>query len=283
VRTSEGVGSRSVRLRRWGSGIPCLLACAVTLAGGVLFGQSWDTSKAVIYNPRPLDKAVDFLEAKYGWRMTYEDPLVLYLGDLTDTRPQPSRPGSKPSYAWRWGSIDMRHVLPSLLSLQDDPAVLLQRAIDLYNAGRGVGEFRLLRTGDVFHVIPAKTKNVDGEMVEVASLLDTPVTFPEQEREIGQTMRAITDAVGLATSVTLNRNPLNLGLRHDWEKVVFGASNEPARSALLRLFAMTGNEALSWSLLCAAGERRCTLNIRQIRVEVQAPDGTKKRVSLLVN
>lgn len=269
---------RTVRLRKGGSGMVYVVAGAFILAGGVLSGQSWDTAKPVIYDPRPLRQVVDFLQAKYGWRITYEDPLVLYPGDLWDASAQYRRSGSGPMYAWRYGKIDMRDVLPAVLSAQDDPAVLLQRAIDLHKAGGGVGEFRVLRTGDVFHVIPAKTKDVDGKMVEVESLLDAPVTIPEQERAVGQTVSAITDAVSLVTSVTVHANTMYM--RHDREKVVFGASNEPARSALLRLFDMTGNQTTIWALRCGAGVRDCGLNVRYIQVEVEAPDGTKKRVPL---
>jgi hypothetical protein len=242
---------------------PRLLAITLLFAVAAA-GQTYDTSTPVIHDPRPLDKVVDFLEAKYGWRMTYEDPLVLYPGDWVDSA--------------RFGSIDMQDVLPPVLSARDDPAVLLQRAIDLHNAGGGAGVFRLLRTGDVFHVIPAKTRDVDGKLVEVTSLLDTPVTIPEQERSVGQTLSAITDAVSLATSVTVKYS--SMGFRHDMEKVVFGASNEPARSALLRLFDMTGNETATWGLLCSAGERSCVLNKRSIRVEVEGRDLMRKRVSL---
>jgi hypothetical protein len=169
-------------------------------------------------------------------------------------------------------------VLPPVLSAQDDPAVLLQRAIDLHNTGGGVGVFRLVRTGDVFHVIPAKTKDENGRLVEARSLLDTPVTIPEQERRVGETVAAITGAVSLGTSVTVQDS--TLFMRHDREKVVFGASNEPARSALLRLFDMTGNRTTTWWLLCSAGDRHCVLNVRYIQVEVEGPDLSRKRVPL---
>ena len=251
----------------------------LVLAAAVLVGQTYDTSNPVISDPRPLARVADFLEAKYGWRITYEDPVILYPGDFTDITAQVRRSGSGPPiYAARRGRIDMRDVLPPVLSAKDDPAVLLQRAIELHNSGGGVGVFRVLRTGDTFHVIPSKIKDVDGKVLEATPLLDTAVTIPEQERTVGETVSAITDAISLATSVTVRSTPMFM--RHSGEKIVFGASNEPARSALLRLFDSSGNKTTSWLFLCGAGERHCTLNVIDIRVEVEAPDGTKKRVPL---
>jgi hypothetical protein len=165
-----------------------------------------------------------------------------------------------------------------VLSARDDPAVLLQRAIDIYNSSGGVGAFRLLRTGDVFHVIPAKTRDVNGKVVEVTPLLDTPVTIPEEERTVQQTLSVITDAVSSVTPVSVVSG--GLYLRNPWKKIVFGAQDEPARSALLRLLDTTGNQNNTWALLCGAGVRQCTLNIIYVLVEVEAPDGTKRGVPL---
>src|SRR5262249_34246853 len=95
--------------------------------------------------------------------------------------------------------------------------------------------------------IPAQVKDVSGRWVHQASMLDIPITFPEKERSVMETLETITGALSSATQmkVAIGTIPLNLFVRH---RTTQSASSEPAREALIRTLEST-NRRFSWRLL----------------------------------
>ena len=57
---------------------------AMGLMAAFLGGVSASPNTITVQNPRPVAKAIEELETRYGWQITYEDPPYVYYGDLTD-------------------------------------------------------------------------------------------------------------------------------------------------------------------------------------------------------
>jgi hypothetical protein len=96
------------------------------------------------------------------------------------------------------------------------------------------------------------------------SPLTEPVTIPYAERNVADTVEAILGAASKATELRIV-----LGTIPFWptQMVSFGASREPARDALARLFAQTARGTLSYRLIFAPKLDRMrtfdyTLNVR---------------------
>src|SRR5262245_54420252 len=76
--------------RRRKRGVPaalwaCVAAALAIVSSVPVFGGDVQTVvKLSVDDPRPVAKALERLEDKYGWRITYEDPRYAYPGDIED-------------------------------------------------------------------------------------------------------------------------------------------------------------------------------------------------------
>src|SRR2546422_10741647 len=59
--------------------------------------------------PRALSAAVELLEHRFGWQITYEDPRYVYTGDLVD-RTSPDYRGPLRAIAVRPGTIEVTYL-----------------------------------------------------------------------------------------------------------------------------------------------------------------------------
>ena len=146
------------------------------------------------------------------------------------------------------GNADALSVLPALLNS--------------YHLSGNPGVFRLLRTGTMFHVIPAMSNNAQGALESRQSLLDVSITVDNGNGTALQALENILGAVSQSTrtSVTVGTVPLNLLVQ---TKVNRGAVKESARAVLMRTLAAT-NRALSWRLLCQPRANSCAFNVHVV-------------------
>ena len=100
-------------------------------------------------------------------------------------------------------------------------------------------------------------------MVNQRSILDTPITFPEQQRSAIETVDLIAKAVSQSAGVRLEfaAGPLNL-LANTSARL--GATNEVARDILMRTLVRT-NRKLSWRVFYSAGGREYILSIHGVQ------------------
>ena len=224
-------------------------------------------------DPRPLLAAVQALEKRFGWTVTYEDPPYASPDDFEDVTLSTRRTlydKTKPrTLVPRGGPFAFRHAMSAPPSSARDRQVVLETLLEQYRMTDYPGEFALTSTGDVLHVVPIGSKNPAGQRVPARSLLDLNISLPNGQRTAFDMLRAITEAVtrpGVA-EVTVGTVPINLLMQ---VRVQDGATNESARGVLLRLLEAT-RQNLSWALLCDPGAlRQCSVNIYPVKKESAA-------------
>jgi hypothetical protein len=204
---------------------------------------------------RPLSAAVEALEKRYGWVVTYEDPALVYAGDIKDVTWSVRKnydEGPPRFFGVVGGPFDFSYTIPADARGPNEMAVLGD-LLDAYHASAYPGVFGLVRTGPIVHVVPTMRKNVSGELEAQSSLLDTRISLTDADRTAYEALIAIVEAVSDAAGADVGPGvgpgmvPTNLFLT---TRVRVGAKDEPARTVLLRLLDATSTQVkLSWKLL----------------------------------
>jgi hypothetical protein len=238
---------------------------AAMLACGSIISSQDRTATLSINDPRPLAAALQDLEARYGWVVTYEDPIFQHPDELQDvttsvrkdydtTKPHVIVPRGGPfTFAW---------------PLSSTPPAILENLLRAYRASGHPGVFRLANTGATFHVIPVRSRRADGVDQELPAVLDALISVPPGSRTAHELLLAIAERVSRATDVPvgLGSYPLNWALQ---TRVEGGVSNEPARTALVRVLD-SPRLKFSWRMFYAPDMKRYVLNIHVVR-PVQGP------------
>jgi hypothetical protein len=206
---------------------------------------------------RPVDRAVDTLQTRYGYVITYEDPRYTNEDDLQDVaakvRKDYSRypPGLAPKLMVpKGGKLTLRLPASKDISPQDLASILQQLARAQGTSSRG-GHFRVAQVGDVFHLVPTEVRNRKGNWSHYNSLLDTPISLPKQDRSESELYRAIADAVSAATHVRLwivVNGGIVIGLVSPELHTSMGATLEPARNVLMRALQLHRSRR-TWAVL----------------------------------
>jgi hypothetical protein len=150
---------------------------------------SYDTVKVTVGTGRSVAKAVEELVSRYGYVITYQDPLLAYEGDWRDVTTQVRKdldrypPGAAPKVMVPRGGT-LNSVLPSSHSISAETmASLLEQVVrEQANTQQG-GRFRVERDGEIFHVISAEARDRAGNWARQSSLLDVPISLPTQDRD----------------------------------------------------------------------------------------------------
>src|SRR5262245_59356678 len=107
------------------------------LAAGGRDSQRVSEIKLSVEDPRPVVKAIETLESKYGWVITYEDPRYANDSEIADTnlkiRKDPDN--SKSSEITkvlvpRGGALEFTYDVASDTNLPADPAMVVQKLLD---------------------------------------------------------------------------------------------------------------------------------------------------------
>jgi hypothetical protein len=225
-----------------------------------------------VRDPRPVAKAVELLGAKHGWVITYEDPAYAHDSELVDVTESVRRDlhkyraGEAPKVLIPKGGelvFDYEYA-PAAKPPAEAAAAVVQQLLNTQSAGGNAGTFRLERSGQFMHVIPATSKNGAGEVAPSESVLDALITLPAGERNGVRMLGVICAAVSKATGarVEVGVIPTDLFMRYQDQQ---GAMNEKARDVLAnRLESMKDGPKLSWQLLYDPGLKMYFLNIHPV-------------------
>jgi hypothetical protein len=215
-------------------------------------------------DPRPLVAAIKYLQQTYRIAINYEDPPFQHEGDSVDVtdavqneRQRQANPSSRIRVP-RGGTLSIPD--SSILIRQgvaDDAMTVLSRLLVLHETAGLPGKFVLQLRNGVPTVIPTAVKNTKGEWTAVTSILDQPVSFPQQERSAAELveliLREVTKRRGI--KVELAAAPLQLFLQ---SRFAVGANEQTAASILGDVFqdlsrqagpAAKGQTLLSYRLL----------------------------------
>ena len=208
---------------------------------------------------RPLPDVVRELEDRYGWVITYEDPIYESPNDVekvTVVRPDGGLSKTIIAPRQRFFEFDYRH-----LDLAR-PRELLSSMLREYEAAHHHA-FRLVQQGDLFHILPAKSSDKRGIPTERRSRLDARVSIEPARRSVYETLMLVLERVSVSTGDTVGVG--TPGRLLDQTIVQSGAVDEPARDVLVRTLAAT-NVKLSWTLLCTAQTpRACGFNLHTVQ------------------
>jgi hypothetical protein len=205
---------------------------------------------------RPVDRAVNTLQTRYGYMITYEDPRYTNEDDLQDVAAKVRKdystyaPGTAPKLLVpKGGKLKLRLPASANISPQDLFDVLQQLVRTQATSSRG-GHFRVEQAAGVFHVVPTEVRDRTGNWTQYNSLLDTPISVPEQDRSERELYRAIVDAVSAATHVRLSvvvNGGIVIGLVVPEPRTSMGATLERARTVLMRALQLHRTRR-TWSL-----------------------------------
>jgi hypothetical protein len=169
--------------------------------------------KLSVEDPRPVAKAIEMMEGKYGWVITYEDPLYVHDSDIADTKLNIRKDlnnyksGETTKFlAPRGGALEFTYDVASDTNLPADPAMVVQKLLDAQAASGNGGRFRLETNGQIMHVIPAAIKNSAGELVHQESALDAIISLPQGETTVLQKLESLCAAISRAINI-----PVELG------------------------------------------------------------------------
>ena len=224
-------------------------------------------------DPRPVAQAMLTLESLYGWAISYEDPRYGHADDLRDVTWQVRRDlanfpiGQAPRVLVpRGGSMTVGYSVSAETGVPERAVDAIQKVLDARVQGSSAS-FRLLQSGENFHVVPAARNNTSGILEPQTSILDAPITLPDQERDGVEMLEAICKAVGDAahTRVSVGTIPENLFRGNRSTQSVF---NTTARDVLTQTLAATETK-LSWRLLYDPGLGEYFLNIHSVLLAQQ--------------
>lgn len=237
-----------------------ILICSALLLGGQ------DSSRSVTADdPRPLAKVIDTLERRHGWIITYEDPRFQHEQDVEDVTAAVGNMRSKQRILIPKGlPFTFTYNAPTEEEGTLDSRTTILSLLATYGTTGNPGQFDLISTGDIHHVVPQAIRARDGGLQQQPSILDVLVTMAAQERTAEEAitfaLRQVADQTGIP--VLLGTVPHNLLLQTKVETAVFEQS---ARQVLLKILSATG-QRISWQLFFDPGLSVYVFNARILPV-----------------
>jgi hypothetical protein len=241
------------------------LAVLCCLVATVSFGHQAET--ITVDDPRALAKALDIVEGRYGWIVTYEDPRYVRDADVVDVTKQARRspdPSKGPILIPRGGSLTLNFARPPADSSTDQVANLLSSLVMQFEGFGLPGKFTIATTEGIFHVTPTSISGTDGRPVAQRSILDAVVSLPAQkERTAYSALQVVLGLVGQATGqqVWPGTVPINLLAQSKMEAAL---EKVTARQMMIRILESTGR-GLSWRLFYDPGLKLYVFNVHPVR------------------
>src|SRR5205823_621062 len=128
--------------------IPGSTTAATLLLASVTYGQAGP--QVVIFSatdPRPLAKAAELFERRYGIPISYEDVAYAYDGDVID-QINPEDKKTHPDVRAlipKGGSVELRGQAGAIAHTPSDARLMLQTVLDGHAKAGNPGEFALLQ------------------------------------------------------------------------------------------------------------------------------------------
>ena len=221
-----------------------------------------------IDDPRPVAAAIQELIERYGYVITYEDPPYAYAGDIKDVTEEvrgsapPDRAGTVPrTLIPLGGSLQWSHAVSANTGRPESVDIALRELLTTQEATGTGGVFRLLRTGDVVHVIPTRVRALNGDWIQVSSILDVPISLAPQSGPFGKMLDAFCAAVSKTAHVELDFSGFMSELFVPGGGVrIQGATGEPARDVLSRIL-LAMNKRIAWVIFNAPGDKLYVLSL----------------------
>lgn len=225
---------------------------------------------------RLLESVAYTFARQYGWPITFEEALTVYEGDLVDvTLTRPKRPitDGRRLYSLRGGRLEFSYDLGPDGRPPEDPAAVLQTALDAYHRGGFPGRYELRTVGEYFHIVPTARRDEGGNWEPFQSPLDTVVTLDGHGHLPDKVLTELRQRMGQAAGHEISPGfyaLIPLEMRHPESRrlrIVERFERVKAREVLRSLIATAGRRCL-WALLCGVRQDKhgmkkygCVLNL----------------------
>lgn len=215
---------------------------AMIFVAGIAHGQAASIVPLSVSDPRPLAKAAEVIEVKYGVLINYEDPAFVHEDDVrddTDPKYKQQNPAAR-ALSVRGGQLDFGlEVLADGRGLAS-PLRALQTVVGAHNSRGLPGSFRVLQTRDIFSIVPDAVKDRSGRLASFTSPLDAKISIPEHEVTGTQLVELICEEITRASGFRVVPGLLPSNVLNN-TTVVLKANNQVAREVLVQ--ALSG---LAW-------------------------------------
>jgi hypothetical protein len=213
--------------------------------------------------PRPLLRALDALQEKYGWIVDYEDPE--YPADAegaTNARSLPQRRHAN-ARGSRGESFSVEFNVDPAPDSRPDENSVLTTVVNANNQGNAVAQFELRKEKDKEHdgrfdVVGVDVHGQDDETHSQQPILDLPITLTTEPRSAAQTIVLICQKVSGQNDIPVT--PVIADNLRGSGTVAVGGIEMQARTLLSRTLASMGDR-LSWRLLYDSSGKSYELNI----------------------
>jgi hypothetical protein len=192
----------------------------------------------IVESPRPLDSAAIKIAEQFGIPVSAEDPPYLYQDDMKDVTAEVGRRANhhRRIFVPKGGRLEVQFTIHADGSPVDIQA-FLQDLVDKANARFPFG-YRLDGDGEAPVLVPTRTRDLQGRVVEITPLLDRRVTIPPGSRTIAESAKLMAEALSVQTGLRVSCcQGVVAGFPWGMAEVAFEARDEPARSVLKRLIA----------------------------------------------
>jgi hypothetical protein len=217
----------------------CLVWGTATLAQSPEVGRverNGGQATLIVDSPRPLDSAAMTIAEQFSIPVSAEDPPYVYQDDMKDVTADIARRASplRRVFIPKGGRLEVQFALrPDGLPV--DVRALLRDLVDKANARFPFG-YRLDDDGDSLTLVPTRTRDMLGRVVEITPLLDRRVTIAPGTRTIAENAKLMADALSAQTGLRVSCcQGVVAGIPWGMREVAFEARDEPARSVLKRL------------------------------------------------
>ena len=177
----------------------------MTVTGPPSSHQSAKQLSVVVDDSRPVASAIEQLQSRHGWVITYEDPPYRYYEDLADVTKSVRtdyRPDSPKAVVPRGGRLSVQYIDDKTQSANASAAV---SALIATHRSLGVGgQFRLRRNGPVIHVVPSAVRGKTGALEQVVPVFGYHDFLPARQTNSVRN-GATTSLHYLGTLTTKNR------------------------------------------------------------------------------
>ena len=233
---------------------PAAVASIVLLASWPSGHARGEQFEVTVDDPRPLARAIDAIEQRFGWTVTYEDPPYENASEIEDVTTRVRRDGKTHPRVLgpRGGAFHFSYARGS------DAEGLLGALLERYEASGNPGFYRVFQEGAAFHVVPRKIVDDRGVDTEVESVLEARIRLQPGEKTLAEVVAAIAAATTVAGGKRIEgHGPNNLLLQ---TRVVVDARTQSARAMLLQYIG-SARLPMSWRLLYDPGMRKYVLNL----------------------
>jgi hypothetical protein len=194
------------------------------------------------------------LEKASNQPMTFEEPPVVYAGDVVDM---------SDAYKHKQGTKVLFPTFVTLtvsytedeISTRQGTAKVLQRLVAKFNKENPERpQFFVLDKDGLFHVIPTNQRLASGKLVPYTSPLDVPLTVEVKDVRAGDALRVILDAIKAktGTEILVGWSPFDTGIGVGQRKRLNISTQTDTARTLIKQLIQNDSPWCSWELLTGA-------------------------------